>query len=343
MGILKILAIFNMVFLILQFTGIPITMADELRLKNGDRLTGVVVVMEENKLVFKTAYAGEITVAWQEVSQLTSNDPITVMMGDSTSLQGMAEPAREGQMRVKSDKISNSATFDLSAVTAINPKTEPGIKVTARANVGLSYADGNTNTESIYLDGRFVARTDKNRMTAAAEYDREKSEGVKTADRVLGSLKYDHFFTDKWYGYGKIGLENDEFKDLNLRTDVGAGPGYQVFESDQLNLGLEGGVSWVNQDFIDQKDENYGAYRLAVDYDQYFFEKFIQVFLSNEILVRIDDTSDIFNRTRTGVRVPFYKNLNLTGQYNLDWDNQPAPGIEKTDQKFIFSLGYSYK
>ena len=148
MGILKILAIFNMVFLILQFTGIPITMADELRLKNGDRLTGVVVVMEENKLVFKTAYAGEITVAWHEVSSLTSDGPITVVMGDQTSLQGTAEPAREGQMRVKSETISDSVTFDLSEVTAINPETEPAIKVTARANLGLSYADGNTNTKS---------------------------------------------------------------------------------------------------------------------------------------------------------------------------------------------------
>ena len=116
-----------------------------------------------------------------------------------------------------------------------------------------------------------------------------------------------------------------------------------MFESEQLNLGLEGGVSWVNQDFIEQKDENYGAYRLAVDYDQYFFEKFFQVFLFNEVLVRADDTKDIFNRTRTGVRVPFYKNLNLTGQCNLDWDNRPAPGTKKTDQKVIFLLGYSCK
>lgn len=170
MGTPKILAI----FLLIQFIYCPISMADELRLKNGDRITGKVMAMEKNKLVFKTAYAGEITLEWHEVANLTSESPITVRMGDSISLQGTAEPAREGQMRVKQDKISESATFDLSQVTAINPEPKPAIKISARANVGLSDSSGNTDTRSVYLDGRFVARTDKNRTTINAEYNQRK-------------------------------------------------------------------------------------------------------------------------------------------------------------------------
>ena len=40
------------------------SLADEVRLINGDKLTGQVVRMEEEKLVLKTTYAGEITIAW---------------------------------------------------------------------------------------------------------------------------------------------------------------------------------------------------------------------------------------------------------------------------------------
>jgi hypothetical protein len=39
------------------------SLADEVRLKNGDKLTGQVVRMEEEKLVLKTTYAGEIAIA----------------------------------------------------------------------------------------------------------------------------------------------------------------------------------------------------------------------------------------------------------------------------------------
>jgi hypothetical protein len=36
--------------------------ADELYLKNGDRLTGQIVRMTDDKVVFKSAVAGEVTV-----------------------------------------------------------------------------------------------------------------------------------------------------------------------------------------------------------------------------------------------------------------------------------------
>jgi hypothetical protein len=195
------------IFLLVQIINCPIVLADELRLKNGDRITGQVIAMKNNKLVFKTPYAGEISLEWDEVSNLTSENPITVMMGDSISLHGTAEPAREGEMRVKQDKISESATFDLSQVTAINPKPEPVLKISARANIGLSDSSGNTDTRSVYLDGRFVARTDKNRATVNAEYQREKADGVTTVERALGGFKYDQFFGKKWYAYAKLGLE----------------------------------------------------------------------------------------------------------------------------------------
>jgi len=339
MGIPKIPAILMMALL----CGISTAAADELHLKNGDRISGTVVSMADNKLVFKTAYAGEITVEWREVANLTSDSPITVQLGDAVSLRGTAEPAREGAMRVKQEKIAESATFDVSKVTQINPKPKPVIKISARVNVGASRTTGNTDTGAAHLDGRFMARTEKNRITITGEYDWEESEGDTTVKKALGSIAYDQFFTSKWYGYGKVGLENNKFIDLNLRTDIGVGPGYQAFESDQLNLKFEGGLSYVNEDYIDRQDKDYAAYRLAMDYDQYFFDKFFQLFFTNENLVRADDTEDIVSRTRTGVRLPFYKSLNLTGQYNLDWYNKPAPGTEKTDQSFIFSLGYSYE
>jgi putative salt-induced outer membrane protein YdiY len=338
MGIPKTAAILIVVLIL----DISTTAADELHLKNGDHITGKVIAMENNKLVFKTAYAGEITVEWQEVVNLTTDSPVTIQVGENISLHGTAEPAREGEMRVKQDKIAESATFDLSKVTEINPKPKPAIKISARANIGASRTTGNTDTGAAHLDGKFVARTEKNRTTVNGEYDWEQSEGVTTVKKALGGIEYDQFFTQKWYGYGKVGLEYNKFRDLNLRTDVGVGPGYQVFESNELNLKFEGGLSYVNEDYMDRKDQNYAAYRLAMDYDQYFFNKFFQLFFSNENLVRANETNDIISRTRTGVRIPFYKNLNLTGQYNLDWDNKPPPGTKKTDQSFIFSLGYSY-
>ena len=64
------------------------SLADEVRLKNGDKLTGQVVRMVENKLIFKTTYAGEITIAWQEVASVRADSSVKVLLNDETALEG---------------------------------------------------------------------------------------------------------------------------------------------------------------------------------------------------------------------------------------------------------------
>jgi hypothetical protein len=51
---------------------------------------------------------------------------------------------------------------------------------------------------------------------------------------------------------------------------------------------------------------------------------------------------DIFIRSRTGIRVPVYKNFNATLQYNYDWDKSPSFGREKSDRGYQLSVGYLF-
>ena len=42
------------------------------------------------------------------------------------------------------------------------------------------------------------------------------------------------------------------------------------------------------------------------------------------------------------MRLPLYKKLTATAQYNLDWDKSPESGREKTDEMYILTLGYRW-
>jgi len=46
-------------------------MADEIWLKNGDRITGTVKKMEDKVLIFETPYAGEMSIKWDEITAVT--------------------------------------------------------------------------------------------------------------------------------------------------------------------------------------------------------------------------------------------------------------------------------
>lgn len=317
--------------------------ADEIVLQNGDRITGKVIRLEGEKLFFETTYAGELTVKWGEVAGLKTDAPVLVVLSDETALKGTPEPAEGGKLSMKIGKIVETVSFDLAEVKAINPKEEPAVKMKGRINIGISAAKGNTETETQHLDGQFVARTAKNRYTVGGEYNRAENKGEKTADSALGYIKYDHFLSQKWFLYSNALFEKDKFKDLNLRATLGAGAGYQFFESDLTNLSLEAGLSYVSVDYEVGEDDDYPAGRWALDYDRYFFGTAFQFFHFHEGFVGLEDTSKFFVRTRTGLRVPLYRQFNATLQYNYDWDNSPAPGREKTDEMYLFTLGYHWE
>ena len=337
----KVLIIFLIITLL-----IPVMVgADELQFNNGDRITGEVVNMEEGKLIFKTTYAGELSIKWSEISNIKTEKPIKVVLSDETTLKGVTKSAEKEKMKLKLGKIVETVSFALSEVKSINPKlvaAEPPVKLKGHINVGLSATKGNSETETHHLDGEFIARTKKNRYTLGVEFNRAADKGEKTVNKALGFAKYDHFLTQKWFLYSSASVEKDKFKDLNMRTTLGLGAGYQFLETPLINLSLEAGLNYVNEDYDAGEDDGYPAGRWAANFDKYFFDKRLQFFHFHEAFYGLGDTDDLFIRSRTGLRVPIHKKFKVTAQYNYDWDKSPNPGREKTDEMIIFSLGYGW-
>ena len=318
-------------------------LADQVRLKNGDVLSGTILSMEGQTLVLETDYAGRLTIKWDHVSNVESKTPLQVVLSDQTSLLGQPKPAEEGRMKLKMGKIVETASFDLTEVQAINPQEEKGVELKGRINLGLTSTSGNTDTESRHLDAEIVARTEKNRYTAGVEYNQEEDHDELTAKNYLGYAKYDHFLTRKWYAYGQTLFEKDEFQDLNLRSTIGTGAGYQFFETETTNLYLEAGPSFVNEDFEMAEDRSTMAGRWALNFDRYFFDDFMQFFHFHEGYQGLEDSDVFVFRSRTGLRFPLSDHLRSTIQYNYDWTKDPPQDEEKEDTKYIITLGYEFQ
>ena len=334
-------SVFVFLFLISLIAGSAV--ADEVQLKNGDRLTGEVKSLEEDKLVLVTSYAGEVIITWSEVAVLKTDKSIKVVLTDESVVEGISQPGKEKEMNLLTEKIEGGVSFRLADVKSINPKPPgPAVKISARANVGIDVKKGNTDTETYHFDGSFVARTEKNRYRAAFETDTEKSSGVKTVDSWLGSITYDHFLNQKWFMYANASFENDEFKDLNLRSILGVGSGYQFIETPLNKLSGEAGLSYANEDYELNEDDSYAAGRLAFVFEKALFDERVILFHNDEALINLEEAEDITIRTQTGFRFPFHKRFNLTLQYNWDWEKMPATGQEKTDERYLVALGYEY-
>lgn len=323
----------------------PAQAVDTVHLKNGDRLSGQLVKKETDVLVLRTPYAGEIEIRFADIDSLHTTRPVEVMLSDQTRMKAIIRPADDGQVILKAGDIIETAPLDLQKIAYINPSPEisgKGVKFSGRATVGLNVTSGNSDTQNLYVDAELVARTKKNRYTVGFQANRQEEDGNQTADKATLYSKYDHFVSDRWYLYANTAFTRDEFRDLNLRSTAGFGVGHQIFESEQQNLSLEGGVSYVNEDYIDADDDNYMALRWGVHYDRFFWAKRIQLFHDHEGLLGLEDTDDLLIRSQTGLRFPLSDRFSTALQLNADWDNTPAPGTESTDLTYLFNLGYTW-
>jgi putative salt-induced outer membrane protein YdiY len=318
-------------------------LADEIRLRNGDVLTGTVIKKETDKVLFKTAYAGEISILWSEVESIQSDEPLHVMLKDDSSLRTKLGSSEKGKVVIQSPSLAANE-IPIEELQYINPSPEVsglGVNWSGRVNVGGALTDGNTDTEAFNLDTEAVARSKTKRFTIGAIVNRAESRGIDTQFNSRGYLKYDHFLSKKWYVYANSAFENDKFRDIKLRSSLGVGSGYQLFEMPTMNLFIEGGLNYINTDFYVAESESYPAARWSAKYDQLVLGK-TKFFHEHEILASLEDADNILLFSKTGLRVPVNERLHAAAQYNYDWSKTPAPGREEADSALIFSLGYGW-
>jgi putative salt-induced outer membrane protein YdiY len=297
--------------------------ADEVRLKNGDRFsTGKVVALAGGTLVFGTPY-GEVKIPWAEVDMLVVDEPIQV-----TSAAGQVTLHQGGALVIA----------DVVALT----RPQPAWIVDGGANAGLTATSGNTDADNLRLDGDVVARNGENRYTANAAVTRAEDDGAETARNWTTGLKYDRFVTPRLFFNANTILTNDRFRDLDLRTAIGAGIGYQVLNTARVTLTADAGLGYVNETLAGVPDDRYTALRESAALGVFLLPGRVQFFHQHDGYFGVTGDDNLFVKMQNGIRVGLTEGFVTTLRHDVDYDRSPAPGRRNTDRTLALTLGYRF-
>src|SRR5690242_8052174 len=64
------------------------TWADQVVLKNGDRVTGSIVKKDGKNLTIKTDQFGVVTTSWDQVESIRADKPVNIVLQDGKTVQG---------------------------------------------------------------------------------------------------------------------------------------------------------------------------------------------------------------------------------------------------------------
>jgi len=140
-----------------------------------------------------------------------------------------------------------------------------------------------------------------------------------------------------------VGFEHDKFADLTLRTTTGLGPGYQLLDTERTHLSVEGGASYIWENFDSSEDNDYAAARWALNFKYQLFKPWkLQAFHNQHLRWSVEDTDSYVLNSEIGLRVPIVDRMQATVQFNLDRNNSPAPDAKKNDYETLITGGYTW-
>jgi hypothetical protein len=319
--------------------------ADEVWMKNGDRLTGAIVRKADDTLILRTDYAGEIRLRWSQVEGISTDQPVEVLLTDDVYLRARLEAVGQSRVALEGQDTPVARGMPLERIAYINPSPEQsgrGMTFKGRVQLAAAQTSGNTDTERLNGETEMTLQAKRYRYILGGDANQEKDDGRTSASNWRGHTSFDWFFRPRQFLYTRATFEHDEFKDLKLRSSFGGGYGYQVFETETTRLSIQGGLNRVNVDRIATDDESYPAAGWLIRFEHKLWGGPMTLFHVQDGEGSLEDAGDLVVRTKTGLRWPLAGGLNATAQLNLDWDNDPAPGRKSKDQTLLLGLGYEW-
>ncbi|MCC2640379.1 MAG: uncharacterized protein K0S45_792 [Nitrospira sp.] len=313
--------------------------ADEVHLLNGDRLTGTIVKMEERVLTLHTDYGGEIKVDWGKVQRLTSDGPLKILVPGETNYTFRSffyGPHDLRQVR----ELGPDSAIPLTAINAIN--IEP-VRLSGTVTVGGNNTSGNSRTKAFNSAARLILHAHNQRFILEGKYNYGQAGDQVTARNSMANLKHNYFVSKKVFIETFGLLEKDALQNLQLRSTIGSGLGYQFYESTRAKLSLSVGLAYVNEHFTTAPKTETPSGRWSLRWEHTLLPDRLTLFHRHEGFWDINAGNALRINADQGVRITLYKNLFFNVEYDVRLNTQPAPGRKKVDEAMIFGVGYEFK
>jgi putative salt-induced outer membrane protein len=347
--------------------------ADQVTLKNGDRLTGTVVKSDGKTLVLHTDAAGDITIQFDSIQDIKTDQELHVSLksgktavGPVTTTDGKIEVATKTTGTIEAPKDDVTQIRNDAEQAAYDKSLHPGLwhGWNGGANVGFSIARGNSETSNLALAFNAVHPTQNDKITLYANSINTQNDLASPstiANLVQAGFRYDYNLAPRVFTFVGADFTTNALQFLDLRQVYGGGFGFHTIASDTTMLDLLAGVNYTHETYSNGTEvpptppstvptgvfESYGV-----------TNKFVALTLGDEFSHKFGKNTILTQN------MYFYPNLQDTGMYRwtfnlgtitkiskwLGWQNQfgdiyvsdPPTGTKSNDVVFTTGLNFAF-
>lgn len=322
--------------------------ADTVETKNGSRLVGTITKIDSGDVYLKTDYAGDLVIKQADVSSIATDTPVSVRLDSGTVLAGTVS-TDAGTVRIAGSDGQIDTTVDKVAATWPAGAEDPQTAALRRhwayeAGVDITGKTGNTEQLGTQVSGRATLKTPQDTLQFYTAYNRQVSEGVKSADQFKAGVDYQNNFSGKksWYVRDEGGF--DRVKDIDLYNVAAFGLGYDVIKESNRVLTLRTGVSYRYEGYGNPATEDVSGAGLDLGLNHEWELEDSRIVNRIAFVPTFEDFGN-FRLTHESfyeipLKSPAWKlRLGISNDYN----SEPGLGIEKLDTSYFTRLILSWQ
>jgi putative salt-induced outer membrane protein YdiY len=327
--------------------------ADQLVLKNGDRVTGGIVKKDAKTITMKSDAFGVITAPWDQVESITVDKPLTVVLSGGESVEGTLTTAG-GRVEVASKDTKRAV--EPGAIEALRNADEQrsylrllkpgwGQLWVATGTLGFAGTAGNARTQTFttgFAASR-VTRHDKTTLTFSTIAASAVVNGTSadTAEAIRGGIAYDHNVSDRLFLSGFNNNEYDRFQNLDLRFVAGGGLGLHAVKGERSRLDITGGGNYNRENFSNGLKRNSAEFFWGDDYN-FNLTKGITLVQDYRMFNNLSNTGEYRVNFDLGIAAKLTRWLNWNVSASDRYLTNPAPGRKTNDFLYTTGLGVTF-
>jgi putative salt-induced outer membrane protein YdiY len=343
--------------------------ADQVTLKNGDRLTGTIVKSDGTTLVLHTDAAGDVTIQFASIQDIKTDAQLHVTLKDGktavgpvSTTDGKIEIATKTAGTVEAPKDDVKLIRNDAEQLAFDKSQHPGLMHgwTGGANVGFSIARGNSESDNLALAFNALHPTADDQITIYANSINTQNNLATpstVANLIQAGFRYDRNLTARLFAFGAADFMSNELQFLDLRSVYGGGLGFHAIKSDATIFDIFTGVNYTHETYSNGPlnvpptiPPSYVSYGVT--------NKFVALTLGEEFDHKFGKSTALTENAY------FFPNLQDTGEYRatftvgtvtkiskwFGWQNQfgdiyvsnPPIGAKKNDLVLTTGLNFSF-
>ena len=292
--------IFVFLFLFIQ----SYLFADEIYLKNGDRVSGNINSETEESIAIETEAIGSITINRAFVDNIVRSGEI-----------------EETPFELEEDKLWQSEIA-----------------------VGYSKASGNTQNNQFSLRSKANRKTDHDEFTLRGDVHYSSTKKKMDSQKWYGMGRYAFSFGGniKWYNFYKLELDHDRFANIDYRIIPSIGIGYWFFDEPDWKALTEVGLGLEHTESRD--DTNDSDEVILIPRAFFEKKLFGNSLVSQDLTLypSLGDIGELRLHSESRLRNPINDKLSLSLSLIGDYNSNPPQDTKKNDIQIISALTYSF-